>query len=494
MTTPNVIEAQESLRIPRQIERASTELKARFSSKLKLNSELTRALVSFQANKKLSGYRWFKFKEGFSYPLVEYVLNSLSVFSGKIIDPFAGSGTALFAASVRGMDAVGIEVLPIGCEIIRARKAALQNRRRITAAIQEWIKKKPWRNSKEEGIAFPHLRITAGAFSGDNEKQLESYLAALGQIRDKATESVLRLAVLSILEQISYTRKDGQYLRWDYRSGRCLGEKKFDKGKIEKFDDAIVNRLGQFSEDLEHRHDFFDQMTRGSGLGKIDVISGSCLEELPRLPSNSFDALITSPPYCNRYDYTRTYALELALLGTSEDLLRTLRQRMLSCTVENKEKGNLKEFYGSEDIERAEEIFESQKTLRLICEYLEKLRDNGLLNNPGILRMVRNYFWEMTLVIMECARILKPNAPLVMVNDNVRYAGVAIPVDLILSSIAEQIGFDVEAIWTLPIGKGNSSQQMGEHGREELRKCVYIWRTTKAKQAKRKGLELALQQ
>ena len=24
--------------------------------------------------------------------------------------------------------------------------------------------------------------------------------------------------------------------------------------------------------------------------------------------------------------------------------------------------------------------------------------------------------------------------------------------------------------------KGNSSQQMGAHGRQELRKCVYVWR------------------
>jgi regulator of protease activity HflC (stomatin/prohibitin superfamily) len=27
-----------------------------------------------------------------------------------------------------------------------------------------------------------------------------------------------------------------------------------------------------------------------------------------------------------------------------------------------------------------------------------------------------------------------------------------------------------------PNGKGNSSQQMGEHEREALRKCVYVWR------------------
>lgn len=62
-----------------------------------------------------------------------------------------------------------------------------------------------------------------------------------------------------------------------------------------------------------------------------------------------------------------------------------------------------------------------------------------------------------------------------MVNDNVRYAGASISVDLILSSMAESMGLRVEQIMVLPTGKGNSSQQMGHHGREELRKCVYIW-------------------
>jgi hypothetical protein len=28
----------------------------------------------------------------------------------------------------------------------------------------------------------------------------------------------------------------------------------------------------------------------------------------------------------------------------------------------------------------------------------------------------------------------------------------------------------------LPTGKGNSSQQMGLHGRDMLRKCIYVWR------------------
>jgi hypothetical protein len=82
----------------------------------------------------------------------------------------------------------------------------------------------------------------------------------------------------------------------------------------------------------------------------------------------------------------------------------------------------------------------------------------------------------MACVIAECCRVLKPRAPLLMVNDNVRYAGASIPVDIILSDLARQLGFEVEQILVLPNGKGNSSQQMGAHGRAPLRKCVYVWR------------------
>ena len=42
-----------------------------------------------------------------------------------------------------------------------------------------------------------------------------------------------------------------------------------------------------------------------------------------------FDFIITSPPYCNRYDYTRTYALELVYLGCDSEKIRSLRQELL---------------------------------------------------------------------------------------------------------------------------------------------------------------------
>jgi hypothetical protein len=183
--------------------------------------------------------------------------------------------------------------------------------------------------------------------------------------------------------------------------------------------------------------------------------------------------LITSPPYCNRYDYTRTYALELALLGVDEEGLTKLRQEMLSCTVENRAKNLLAL---NPEWKTAIDAADQHPLLQSVLAYLDSRKELNLLNNNGIPRMVRGYFYEMACVIFEAVRVLKQQAPLIMVNDNVRYAGASISVDIILSEIAEQLGFRAERILVLPNGKGNSSQQMGAHGRETLRKCVYVWR------------------
>ena len=125
---------------------------------------------------------------------------------------------------------------------------------------------------------------------------------------------------------------------------------------------------------------------------------------------------MTSPPYCNRYDYTRTYALELALLGVDEAGLAKLRQEMLSCTVENRAKDLLAM---NPCWDKAVAAADGHESLQTILGYLDGLRQTNQLNNTGIPRMVRGYFYEMACVIAECARVLKRGAPLIMVNDNV---------------------------------------------------------------------------
>ncbi|MCI0348112.1 MAG: site-specific DNA-methyltransferase [Acidobacteriales bacterium] len=446
-------------------------LEAKFRDRLKIQPQLTRQLVSFQANKERAGYRWYKYKEAFSASLVEYFLHKYEISGGCILDPFAGMGTTLFCASALGLDSVGIELLPVGRQLIETRLLVERSLDKADLGrVRQWRQDKPWERSSVT-LGVPALRITTGAYPPDTLASIERFLGAC-QRENVRVQAVLRLALLCILESISYTRKDGQYLRWDHRSGRRQGSRPFDKGQILPFDKAMAAKLHEILSDIEQKPSA-DLFAQPCNAGAIHLMPGSCLDVLPHLRNDEYQAIFTSPPYCNRYDYTRTYALELALLGIDETVLSTLRQEMLSCTVENRSKDLLSK---NAEWARAVAVADGLELLQEILKYLEGMKARDALNNPGIPRMVRGYFYEMACVLAECGRVLKPGGLLIMVNDNVRYAGACVSVDLILSEMADLLGLTVEKIFVLPNGKGNSSQQMGLHGRDELRKCVYVWR------------------
>lgn len=453
----------------------------RFAGKLKTAFNINRQLVSFQANKGEPLYRWFKYKEGFSSYLVTYFLTKYSKNPGKLLDPFAGVGTTLFAGQALGWETFGIELLPVGVFVMESREALT----RIDPTELQRMIRNPWSDfDKLDGQTsqFIHIPITRDAFPANTEIALNRFLTYCGTIENKDIQTVLKFAAFSILEEISYTRKDGQYLRWDYRSKRELSGKPFNKGRIHTFEQAMKLKLSQLLADLSPQKDsLFDfGGTNGHDQHPINIIQGSCLEELPKLQDASFDFIITSPPYCNRYDYTRTYALELVYLGCDSEKVKNLRQELLSCTVENKEKIDyLKRLYTSMGRSAAFDLvlstYNSCNAMKEVNSVLDELNRLDKLNNNNVPRMVRNYFLELCFTIFEMARITKSGGYCVMVNDNVRYGGEEIPVDLILSEFAEEFGFSVEKIFVLPKGKGNSSQQMGNYGRTEIRKCVYLW-------------------
>lgn len=456
-----------------KIEALDQELLDHFKEKFLVEPALNRNLVSFQASKTRLIYRWYKYKEAFSANLVDYLFHRYGILQGKALDPFAGSGTSLFAASAAGFDADGIELLPIGQQIIKTRQILELNCvAQDFLALNHWIITKPWKVAATE-FSLPELKITRGAYSDNTKKLIEQYISQ-SKKEDYNIQSILQFALLCVLEAVSYTRKDGQYLRWDYRSKRRQGKKPFNKGEILEFDRAICEKINEIIMDSFPSHQGQSELfPAGFKKGRIKLYEDSCLKILPTLPDNNYDAIITSPPYCNRYDYTRTYALELALLGVDEKGISQLRQEMLSCTVENRAKDLIRM---NSDWKQVLNMVDEQRNLQTILSYLDNLKTRGELNNNGIPRMVKGYFYEMACVIAECARVLKPNALMFMVNDNVRYAGASVSVDMILSIFAEKLGFCVERILVLPDGKGNSSQQMGEYGREALRKCVYVWR------------------
>ena len=465
---------------------ARVELELKYKSIMQPTQRFNRQLVSFQANKHVKMHRWFKFKEAFSAQLVHRLSESFRLQSPcHILDPFSGASTTLLVARERGLDATGIEVLPIGDIVWKAKSQPGPKVIPKLKEIRKWVESTPPGKSERP---FPHVPITQCAFDAEHEAQLMWYAEQFSDFSaDENVKALLNFVLLSILEDISYTSKDGQFLRWDSRSEKVrrrnrqriaagkTPHKEYRKASILDVQTAILKALALIISDIA--------LSKGSltRLGKQQLIQGTVLETLPRQAGEQFDAVITSPPYCNRYDYTRTYALELAFLGmTNEDVI-ALRQAMISCTVENRPKSKrLQEMYvslgRSGDFDRVSDVLTQNKAFREILEALKIRSRRREVNNSGIISMVEGYFTELAFVTMELFRVCKPGACVGIVNDNVRYSGEVIPVDLLMTDIAASFGFEPETILVLDQRKGNSSQQMGKYGREALRKSILIWK------------------
>ena len=379
-------------------------------------------------------------------------------------------GTTPLIAAGRGLRAIGIEIIPVGVLVGEGIGLAANGLQQdsFTEAATNFLEHINSDREASAKYAFPHVRITESAFPAETELALAKAREFISTIEDPSIHTMLNLACMSVLESVSFTRKDGQYLRWDPRSGKQV-RTRMQKKSILQFTNAIDDRLAEMCEDIEVLKERY-------GRGVPEFIIGSSLDHLRDIPTSSFDMVITSPPYANRYDYTRTYALELAWLGYDDNGIKTLRQRLLSATVENKSKKTwLLDMY-SDDADLLNSAIRMYEDQAAVHEVIARLRECiSELSNRQIIRMLEGYFLEMAVIIAELGRIVRPGGTVIMVNDNVQYHGEELPVDFILSDFAEESGFTCEHIWALPRGKGNASQQMGRFGRREQRKCVYRW-------------------
>jgi len=462
-------------------------LENRFKHLFVRDERFNRKVVSFQGNKQQLVHRWIKYRESFSSVLVETLLEDFNLAPGGIVlDPFAGSATTLLVGKMCGINATGIEILP-NCHLAWQAKSkfAEYDLAELKEIYDRLLLSTPGVASKP----FPHSAITEFAFPPEAENAIMWYTDWFANLPVSENAKLLaRLIQTSILEDVSYTKKDGAFLRWDYRSekqrrlnnARLVQGKKpsrsMDKGPLPSVLDALVHAFSKAISDIGLLQAHYTR----NGSAHQELIRGSTLEILPVMPENKFSAVITSPPYLNRYDYTRTYALELAYLGCGDEL-KTLRQSLLSSTVESRSKNSrLENYYRSIGQEaRYSEILSVINQIPVLDEINSAMKvrwDRGDLNNKGVLTMVDQYFSELAFVFAEIYRTTRSGAHIAFVNDNVRYGGEIIPVDTITTCMAEAIGFEPEKIIVLDQKKGNSNQQMSRYGRTGLRKCITVWK------------------
>ncbi len=159
------------------------------------------------------------------------------------------------------------------------------------------------------------------------------------------------------------------------------------------------------------------------------------------LSEKGVSAVITSPPYPNEKDYTRTTRLESVLLGfiNNKQELRSLKKSLLRSNTRGVYKGDDDDQY-IKGIEEVQQIAEDIETRRI-----------ELGKTSGFERMypkvTKLYFGGIARHLAELRPLLRPNAKLAyVVGDQASYLQVMIRTGKIIGDIAESLGYELVRI------------------------------------------------
>ena len=159
------------------------------------------------------------------------------------------------------------------------------------------------------------------------------------------------------------------------------------------------------------------------------------------LEENSVDAIITSPPYPNEKDYTRTTRLESVLLGfaTTKEELRALKKGLV--------RSNTRGVYRADT---DDDWIKNFPEIERIASSIEKRRIE-LGKTSGFERMyprvTKLYFGGMARHLAHLRPVLRPGARLAyVVGDQASYLRVMIRTGELLADIAVSLGYELEGI------------------------------------------------
>ncbi len=178
----------------------------------------------------------------------------------------------------------------------------------------------------------------------------------------------------------------------------------------------------------------------------------------------SVDAVITSPPYPNEKDYTRTTRLESVLLGFIQNRaeLRALKQGLVRSNTRNVYTIDTDDAWvvNHPEIQRIAAEIESRRIELGKTSGFERLYS----------RTTKLYFGGMARHLAELRQILRPGAQLAyVVGDQASYFRVLIRTGHLLAEIAEALGYEL-------IGIDLFRTRAATATREQLREEVVVLR------------------
>ena len=372
-------------------------------------------------------HRWFWFPHSFSPQLIDKVIETFPLpEDGKFMDPFMGAGTTVLRAAQLGYEAAGVDLSPLSLFVSHVKLTPLA-KHDLEQALDFLLGYTP----VSEWPPLPQ-RLQK-AFTKQELSHLMGIKFRLNEL-PPALSDFFRLALLRVLQRASRAVPDGGWFRW-----------------VDKEDQSTVIKRW-FEDQARLQVNEADQVPQK---GNPSLFLGDA-RLLPGLDTG-YHLVITSPPYPNRHDYSRIFHIELLWLGISEENVKVFRRESIRSHVEA----------ASPNLSTPDYL--PPPTLKQVLSKLPKNAD------PRIAPMLAGYFEDMYLVLTALRAHLETDAICALVVGNVRHAGVMVPVDVILSEVADQAGYVFENAWVARL-RGNSAQQMGKFGREPARESVVFLR------------------
>jgi SAM-dependent methyltransferase len=411
-----------------------------------------------------AAHDWYRFVLSFPPHLVRHYLARFQIGPvHRVLDPFCGTGTTIVECKKLGIEGTGIESNPMArfaCETktsweIDSAEFCSNAQEVGQAALAKLRSRNLHDDPRPANLLVPLVQLSSLPSEAEQILLRDSIsplplhkslvlLDAISAVGDVRFSNHFRLA---LAREAAYSSSN---LRFGPEIG--LGNRKKDAPVISGWLQAIR----QMAVDLE-------QLRQRTQVPSF-VFQADSRSIPAEIPPSSIDAVITSPPYPNEKDYTRTTRLESVLLGFLKNKadLRQLKQSLI--------RSNTRNVYRGDTDERWVEQF---PVIQDLAERIEKKRvELGKTSGFERLyaRVTKLYFGGMARHLSDLPRILRPGAKLAyVVGDQASYLRVMIRTGAILAEIATSLGYEV-------VGTDLFRTRLATATREQLREEVVCLR------------------
>ncbi|MBX3549548.1 MAG: hypothetical protein KF748_10355 [Xanthobacteraceae bacterium] len=404
-----------------------------------------------------AAHNWYRFVLSYPPHLVRDYLQRFGADERSIcLDPFCGTATTPVECKKLGVPSVGIESHPLSFFAASVKTDWATDPAGLLEHAQG-IAQKTIEDLKRDGISD---EAENGRFKQSELRKLPEEADAL--LLAKSISPLPLHKTLVLLDNLRRT-SGSQFHRHEmlalaHALVNSISNLHFGPevgvGAAKK-DAAVVGpwlkNIEAMSRDLE--------ALRGNWQVPANIIRADSRQMLKLLAPGSISSVITSPPYPNEKDYTRTTRLESVLLGILQNKadLRAVKRGLMRSNTRNVYKGDDDHLWVS-----------SHKKIQGIAEEIERRRI-AMKKTSGFEKMYAKvttlYFGGMARHLNELKAVLKPGAHLAyVVGDQASYLRVMIRTGQLLADIAKSQGYEVLGI---DLFRTRFSTATGENLREE---------------------------